>query len=210
MAEENQSWPLNPSRLNRRSDEENPIFKIIRKERSNKCFVYVFAAIVLLSIFILVFALVVLRPKSPSVKLRSVAVKSLRYTTSPFPSLNATLIAEISVENPNFGSFKFDNSTASFLYEGTQISGKKSAKGNVNARETKRINLSLEVRSSRLTEAQNLVNDLNSGIVKLSCRARFIGKVHLVKILKTKKSKDMNCNMSLSLKNRTIKDLLCN
>ncbi|XP_015896529.3 late embryogenesis abundant protein At1g64065 [Ziziphus jujuba] len=210
MAEEIQSWPLNPSRLNHRSDEENPVFNNIRKERSNKCFVYVFTAIVLQSIFILVFALVVLRPKSPSVKLRSVTVKSLRYTTSPLPSLNATLVAEISIKNPNFGSFKFENSAVSFLYEGKQINGKKTVKGNVSARETKRFNVSVEVRSSRLSEKQNLVNDLNSGIVKLSSLARIVGKVHLIKILKTKKTKEMNCTMSINLKNRTIKDLLCN
>lgn len=98
----------------------------------------------------------------------------------------------------------------SFLYEGKQINGKKTVKGNVSARETKRFNVSVEVRSSRLSEKQNLVNDLNSGIVKLSSLARIVGKVHLIKILKTKKTKEMNCTMSINLKNRTIKDLLCN
>ncbi|KAF3448633.1 hypothetical protein FNV43_RR09346 [Rhamnella rubrinervis] len=209
--QENHSWPMAPALIYQKSDEENPTFKAIRKERTNnKCFVFIFAGIVIHCIFILVFALIVLRPKSPDVKLRSVTVKGLRYATSPWPSFNATLTAEITIKNPNFGSFRFENTTASLVYEGVKIGGKRTSKSGVNARGTKVMNVGIDVRSSRLPEGpNNLGNDLNSGTLKLSGQAKFSGTLHLVKILRCKKTSELNCTFTLYLTSRTIKDLLC-
>ncbi|PON97740.1 Immunoglobulin-like fold containing protein [Trema orientale] len=210
MAEESQSWPLAPSRIHRRSDEENPTFKAIRKERANKCFIYVFSAIVVLSILLLVFALIVLRPKSPAVKLRSISVKSLRYATSPWPDINATLVAEVSIENPNFGPYRFENSSARFLYGGQKIGERRFGKGRVGAKGTGRLSLTMEVRSSRLPEGANeLSSDLNSGVFKMSSYARISGKVRLIKIIQTRKTSEMRCNMTLVLKTKKIRDWRC-
>ncbi|KAF3447665.1 hypothetical protein FNV43_RR08367 [Rhamnella rubrinervis] len=173
--QENHSWPMAPALIYQKSDEENPTFKAIRKERTNnKCFVFIFAGIVIHCIFILVFALIVLRPKSPDVKLR------------------------------------FENTTASLVYEGVKIGGKRTSKSGVNARGTKVMNVGIDVRSSRLPEGpNNLGNDLNSGTLKLSGQAKFSGTLHLVKILRCKKTSELNCTFTLYLTSRTIKDLLC-
>ncbi|KAL5551875.1 hypothetical protein UlMin_002051 [Ulmus minor] len=211
MAEETQSWPLAPARVYNRSDEENPTFKAIRRERNNKCFVYVFLVIVILSIILLVFSLVVLRPKSPDVKLRSVMVRNLRYTTSKKPSLNATLVAQVMIKNPNFGYFVLENrNVASFFYRGTKFGEKRIQKGSVDVRETKKSSVVVDLRSSKLPENQNLGNDLNSGFLKLSFRSKIVGEVHLMKIFKNKRTSYLNCNMTLNLKRRRVKDLLCN
>ncbi|CAL9030261.1 unnamed protein product, partial [Prunus brigantina] len=212
MAEqESQVWPLAPSRLHRRSDEENPTFKAIRRERSNKCFVYVFAAIVLQSVFILVFALVVLRVKSPGFNLSSVAVKSLKHTTSPTSSLNATLVTELAIKNKNFGEYKFEGSSASLWYGGFKVGEAKIGKGSVKARGTRRVSLSIEVRSNRLPqEAKNgFEGEMNSGYLKISSYAKLSGKVNLMKIMKKRKTIDTNCTMVVVLKSRTVKDLFC-
>ncbi|PQM36622.1 late embryogenesis abundant protein [Prunus yedoensis var. nudiflora] len=211
MAEqESQVWPLAPSRLFRRSDEENPTFKAIRRERSNKCFVYVFAAIVLQSILILVFALVVLRVKSPGFNLSSVAVKNLKHTTSP-TSLNATLATELVIKNKNFGEYKFEGSSASLWYGGFKVGEAKIGNGSVKARGTKRVSLSIEVKSNRLPqEAKNgFEGEMNSGYLKISSYAKLSGKVNLMKKIKTRKTIDTNCTMVVVLKSRTVKDLVC-
>lgn len=209
--QESQSWPLAPARVHRRSDDENPAFKALRKERTNKCFVYIFAGIVFLCAILLIFALIVFRSKSPDVRLRSVAVKSLRYSKSPSPSLNATLVAVVTIRNPNFGPYVFgNNNSASFLYGGAKLGEHKIGGGEARWKGTERMSITMEVRSSRLPEgSNNLSGDLNSGFVNLSSYCRFTGKVHLLKIFKNRKTAKMNCNMTLVLRTKTIKDLRC-
>ncbi|XP_062074463.1 late embryogenesis abundant protein At1g64065-like [Humulus lupulus] len=210
MAEESQSWPLAPNRIHHRSDEENPAFKAIRKERSNKCFIYVFATIVALGLVLLVFSLIVLRPKSPDVKIRSVTVKSLHYATSPWPSVNATLVAELSIKNPNFGPYSFDASSARILYGGQKIGERRFTKGRTATKGTSRFSVTMDVRSSRLPEgANNMTSDLNNGVFKISSYARISGKVQLIKIINNRKTREMKCSMTLVLKTKRIKDLRC-
>ncbi|KAM1025067.1 hypothetical protein ACFX13_038965 [Malus domestica] len=210
--QESQIWPLAPSRLHRRSDEENPTFKAIRRERSNKCFVYVFAGIVLQSIIILVFALVVFRVKSPGFNLSSVQIKTLKSTGSPAASFNATLSAQMAIKNKNFGEYKFEGSSASLWYGEFKVGEAKFAKGSVKARGTRKVNLRIEVRSNRLPkDVQNggLGSEINSGFLNISSYAKISGRVHLMKIMKKRKTIDMNCTMVLVLKNKTVKDLVC-
>lgn len=207
--QESQVWPLAPGKLHNRSDYENPTFKAIRRERTNKCFVYVFAGIVLFCIAVLVFALLVFRVKSPEIQLRSVSVKNLKYSSWP-PSFNASLSAQMTVKNPNFGDYKFQPSTVSFLYGGSKVGSSKVAKGEAKVKKTGRVRFAVDVRSNRLPEgANNLTSDINSGMLKLTGSGKVSGKVTLWKILNKKKTGKMDCTMTLVLKSKTIKDLVC-
>ncbi|EXC34335.1 hypothetical protein L484_006690 [Morus notabilis] len=209
--QESQSWPLAPMRVHQRSDEENPAFKALRKERTNKCFVYIFAGIVILGAILLIFALIVLRSKSPEIKLKSVTVKSLDYSTSPWPSLNATLIATVAIKNPNFGPYRFgSNNSAVFLYGGGKLGEQRIRQGKATAKATKRVNVTVEIRTSRLPQgSNNLGGDLSSGMVNLSSYCKFTGRVHLIKIFENRKTAEMNCAMTLVLKTKMIKNLRC-
>lgn len=210
MVEESQSWPLAAARLYRRSDEENPTLKAIRKERSNKCFIYVFSGIVILSIILLVLSLLFLRPKSPNLNLISIRVKNLKYSNSPLlPSLNASLVALLKIKNPNFGDFKFDPSTGCFLYGSVKIAEAKIGKGVLNFRGTKILNMNFEVRSNKLTNSYSLRSDINYGMLKLTGYAKIKGKLHFLKIIKTTRTRDMICTMNLILRSKIIKDLQC-
>ncbi|PRQ17548.1 putative Late embryogenesis abundant protein, LEA-14 [Rosa chinensis] len=206
--QESQVWPLAPGKLHQRSD-ENPTFKAIRRERSNKCFVYVFTGIVLFSIAILVFALLVLRVKSPEIKLRSVTVKNLKYSSWP-PSFNTSLSAQMTVKNPNFGDYEFVPTTVSFLYGGSKVGSTKVVKGQAKVKKTGRVSFGVDLRSNKLPEgANNLTSDINSGMLKLTGTGKVSGKVTLWKIINKRKTGKMDCTMTLVLKSKTIKDLVC-
>ncbi|XP_050378077.1 late embryogenesis abundant protein At1g64065-like [Argentina anserina] len=207
--QESQVWPIAPGKLHRRSDDD-PTFKAIRRERTNKCFVYVFTGIVLFSIAILVFALLVLRVKSPEIRLRSVVVKSLKYTSSP-PTFNTSLSAHMSVKNPNFGDYEFVPTTVSFLYGGSKVGSTKVAKGQAKLKKTESLSFGpVDLRSNRLPEGANtLAGDINSGMLKLAVAGKVSGKVTLWKIINRRKTGKMDCTMTLVLKSKTIKDLRC-
>ncbi|MCJ1883101.1 hypothetical protein LNY03_28740, partial [Pseudomonas nitroreducens] len=89
MSDGNQIVPLAPANSYQRSDEEYATIqhKALRQKRSGKCFFYSLALIVILSAIILVFAIIV-TPRTPRVKLSSVAVEHLSYGNNPVPSFN--------------------------------------------------------------------------------------------------------------------------
>ncbi|KAK9277146.1 hypothetical protein L1049_006685 [Liquidambar formosana] len=213
MAEESEVSSLAPPRSYSRSDEELAwhMPNASRHKKSNKCLVYILAGIVIQSIILLSFASVVLRVTTPAVKLRWVAVKNLKYdSTTPSSSLNATLIAEVTVKNRNFGRFEFENSTASFTYGDMKLGDMKIGTGRVKARETNRVNVTAEVRSNGLPDNMNLSSDIGSGTLELRSYAKLSGRVLVMKIVKKRETPEMNCNMTLNLSRGEIQDLLCN
>ncbi|CAN6718652.1 unnamed protein product [Malus baccata var. baccata] len=70
----------------------------------------------------------------------------------------------------------------------------------------------IEVRSNRLpkdVQIGGLGSEINSGYLNISSYAKISGRVHLMNIMKKRKTIDMNCTMVLVLKNKTVKDLVC-
>ncbi|XP_010251607.1 PREDICTED: late embryogenesis abundant protein At1g64065-like [Nelumbo nucifera] len=180
-----------------------------RRMQNMKCYAYIAAFAVFQTIIILVFALTVLKIKTPSVKLTSVTVDRLNSATTPSPSFNMTLTAEIAVKNKNFGHFKFDNSTATVSYGGTAVGEAFVPMARAKARKTRRMNITMEVTSERLSGVTNLSNDLSSGTLTLNSYAKLSGKVHLMKIMKKRKSAEMNCTIAVNLGSKTIQKVEC-
>ncbi|KAF8379615.1 hypothetical protein HHK36_029056 [Tetracentron sinense] len=210
--EKDQVYPLAPSSKRPRSDEESATMaqsKELRRKRNIECYAHIAVGVVLLTIIILVFALTVMRIKTPDVKLRSVTVENLNVGTTASPSFNMTLIAEVSVKNKNFGHFKFENSTATVSYRGMTVGEAYIAKGRAKARKTRRMNVTIDVNSDRLTGVSNLSSDINSGILTLRSQAKLSGKVHLMEMIKKRKTAEMSCTMTISLISPGILDLIC-
>lgn len=195
----------------RRDDLEFSTFKhgdqLRRPARSTtgRCFVCVLAGFVVLSVVVLVFAATVLRVKSPDAKLTSVTVlKSLTYGGSPSPSFNATLVAEMSVKNMNFGYFEFESGVANVRYGGVIVGKRKIVGGVLNAKGTMKMNITVDLTASNVSEI-----DVNSGVLELRSYAKLRGRICSMKILKKMKTAEMNCTMTINLTAATINDLLC-
>ncbi|XP_040988359.1 late embryogenesis abundant protein At1g64065-like [Juglans microcarpa x Juglans regia] len=180
-----------------------------RAARSSKCPVCVLAAIVILSIILLIFALTVLRIRSLDVKLTSVTFKNLRYGVQKSPSFNATMVLEMTIKNMNFGQFEFENGLAYVKHRGVTVGKKNIGHGFVDARETMKLNLTVDVRSHNKPSDTDLSSDIGSGMLELSSYAKFRGTLRSVKIIEKIKSAELNCTMTLNLASGTSKDLRC-
>ncbi|KAF8369382.1 hypothetical protein HHK36_032348 [Tetracentron sinense] len=190
-------------------DEEAGLqFKELRRKKRIKCYAYIAAFAVFQTIIILVFALTVMRIKTPDVKLRSVTVEGLQVDNTT-PSFSMTLIAEVTVKNKNFGHYKFDNTTATISYGGITVGEAVIAKGRAKARNTRKMNITMAVTSSQLSGNSNLGSEINSGMVTLSSYAKLSGKVQLMKMMKKRKTAEMNCTMALNLTSKAIQNLNC-
>lgn len=216
MAEDNidnQAKPLAPANIYGRSDEEEFPFAPPRpkhQKKSSKCPVYFLLLVTIVSILAFIFANIVLRLANPNVELHSVTVQRLSTLTGLTASINGTLVAEIDIENSNFGYFGFGDSSIAFLYQNVTLGVANVTRGRVFARKTDTVSVSVEVRSTYgLAQDQNFTSDFGSGIVELRSFALVSGRVHIRKLLSRWRSDLMNCTMNLHLSNQEIQDLRC-
>uniref|UniRef100_A0A5B6ZDV1 Late embryogenesis abundant protein LEA-2 subgroup domain-containing protein n=1 Tax=Davidia involucrata TaxID=16924 RepID=A0A5B6ZDV1_DAVIN len=172
------------------------------KRNRKKCLAYVAAFIVFQTAIIMVFALTVMKIKSPKVRFGAVSVDNFSSgDTNSSPSLSMRLITQFTVKNTNFGHFKYDNSTVTIFYGGMPVADALIPNGRARARQTKKLDITLDISSDRLsgTGNTNLANDINSGVLTLTSQAKLSGKVHLMKVIKKKKSGEMSCTIQINL-----------
>ncbi|XP_022754110.1 late embryogenesis abundant protein At1g64065-like [Durio zibethinus] len=182
-----------------------------KKMQNMKCYAYIVAGVVFQTIIILVFALTVMRIKTPRVRVRSVTVQNLNYNASGAPHFNMTLIMEIAVKNTNFGHFRFENTTANITFGSVVVGRGEIIKSRARARKTKRMNVAVDIVSSSAISDGNdeLRTELSSGTLRLAGVARLRGKVTLMKMMKKSKTAEMNCTMTVNLSSHALQDLDC-
>ncbi|CAI9759368.1 unnamed protein product [Fraxinus pennsylvanica] len=195
-----QGYPLAPASVMPRSDEESAAFRSIdnqelKKKKRLKCFTYIAIFAVFQAIIILVFALTVMRVKTPKVRLGDVSI-SRTNGTGEF-----RFTAIVLVRNRNFGHYKFDDTMATIKSGDATVGLFVIPESRAKARSTRRLNVIADINSS---------SGNNSGVLPLSVEAKLRGKVRLIKVIKRNKSADMNCTMSINLATNAVQDLNCN
>ncbi|WRX28462.1 Late embryogenesis abundant protein [Theobroma cacao] len=197
MAESDVAFPMEQS-------------KELKRKKRMKCLAYVAAFVIFQTAIILVFALTVMRIKNPKFRIRSVLVDDLTFNNSS-PSFNMKFIAQVTVKNTNFGHYKFENSTVTFAYKGSQVGEALVTKGRARARarSTKKMNVTMDLNSNGVANDSDLGSDLNSGFLTLTSQSILNGKVHLMKVIKKKKSVEMNCTMTVNLAQKLVRDIKC-
>ncbi|KAK9293296.1 hypothetical protein L1049_021288 [Liquidambar formosana] len=209
MARNEQSTsPLAPANRYARSDTESAttLSKELRRKRNMKRLAYFAAFAVFQTIVILVFSLTVMRIKSPKFRVQSARIENL---TTINGALSMTFYAQVGVKNTNFGHFKYENSTIAFAYRGIPVGEATVVKARAKARSTKKIDVIADLASSILSSNSEFASDISVGILPLTSQSRLNGKVHLMKIMKKKKSTQMNCTMEVNIVAQTIQNLKC-
>ncbi|EOY24871.1 Late embryogenesis abundant hydroxyproline-rich glycofamily protein, putative [Theobroma cacao] len=214
MAEKDQQvHPLAPANGHPRSDEESASLqsKELKRKKRIKYAVYIAAFAVFQTVVILIFALTVMRVKNPKVRIGKVTVETMETSnTEAAASFNLRFITQVTVKNTNFGHYKFDNATMSFLYDGVMVGEAIIPKARARARSTKKLDVTVEVNSSALTSTTTgLGSELSSSVLTLNSQAKLKGKVELMKVMKKKKSPEMNCTLIFNVSTRSLQDLKC-
>ncbi|GLT48164.1 hypothetical protein SLA2020_218050 [Shorea laevis] len=215
MAEKTQQvHPLAPANGYPRSDEEAASIqaKELKRKKRIKWAVYIAAFAVFQTIIILVFALTFMRIRNPKVRFGTIDIQSFQTTvpTGASPaSFDMRFIAQVTVKNTNFGHYKFDNSTMSFFYDGVEVGQAIIPKARARARSTKKLNVTVELRSNGLPNTATLGTQLSSNVLTLNSQAKVTGKVELMKVMKRKKSAEMECTLVFNVKTKTVQELKC-
>ncbi|XP_059650974.1 uncharacterized protein LOC132298590 [Cornus florida] len=201
-----QVYPLAPPSVHPRSDAESAWSESeqeLRRKKRMKLFMYIAAFVVFQTIVILIFALTVMRVKTPNVKIQTVTVQNLNRDSSAY---NMTLIAEVRIKNKNFGDYKYDSAPMNVTYGGAIVGTGSIPKGKAKAKKTRRVNVTMEVSSNGVSDASS---GISSGILWFNSQATLTGKVHLMKVMKKRKTVRMNCTMAVNLTSGAIQELSC-
>lgn len=206
MADKNQRWFLASfTNGGTQIDEEQ------RKRRRKKCLLYAFLLGVLKAGITLLFLLTVLRFRTPKFRIRSAAFETFDYSAAASnPSFNARMRAELTLKNSNFIKYKFPSSDISFYYNGERVGSALVPDSRVRMRSTEEWEVVVELSAVGLIGREQLGSDLRSGVLILNGRSRLSGKVELLKLLKKKKSTEMDCTLAVDLNQRMVRDLKCN
>lgn len=132
-----------------------------------------------------------MRVKSPRVRLERVTVQNSTGNG------NKRLSAQVIVKNTNFGHYKFESGTATLVNEGGVTVGQfVIPEARARARSTKRIEILVDVSG-------------DGGVVVVTGRTRLRGKVVFMKVLKRKKSADMDCTLSIDFSRNDVQRVTC-
>ncbi|KAL7214195.1 hypothetical protein ACSBR1_026588 [Camellia fascicularis] len=139
---------------------------------------------------------------------RSATFKTFNIATSSF---NLTMNAELGVKNPNFGPYKYRNTTVEFYYGVTLVGTAIIPKSKVGHLKTKKFNVAVNlITPPSLLSDTKLASDISFGLLPLSSQSKLSEKVKLILIMNKKKSTQMSCTMNVNIKTQQLQDVMCN
>ncbi|KAK8523138.1 hypothetical protein V6N13_113094 [Hibiscus sabdariffa] len=147
------------------------------------------------------------KPKHPKIILQSVTLEDIQLV---FPDLkgNVTLGLTVTVDNPNYGGFKYDNGTAYVNYGGNLVAEAPIGKDSISPRSKHNISTSVTIFADKLVVDSNFWSDFLRGAFNFTSSTSLHGKVKVFNIFKLKASSSSDCNISVFLLNQTT-DSVC-
>ncbi|KAK2973767.1 hypothetical protein RJ640_018975 [Escallonia rubra] len=215
MASDEQEKPLAPTAYRISVPEDRAMSMELKRLYSNRYYVKwcgcISALFLILVVVVLVLVFTVFRVKDPVIKMNSAKIEGLdRLNVSNIdPSTNLTVIADVSVKNPNVASFKYENATTRLFYDGVVVGEARTPGGRAKARRTVRLNLTIDVMLGKILDVPRLGADLRSGVLPVSSYTSISGKVKIVNVIKRNVVVRLNCTMSVNITSRGIQDQHC-
>ncbi|KAM7499727.1 hypothetical protein LguiA_024141 [Lonicera macranthoides] len=206
--EQRQGYPLAPATGYTRSDQEaaSGNSKELRKKKRMKCLLYIILFAVFQTGIITLFALTIMKFRTPKFRVRSASFETL---DAPSTSFNMRMNAELGVKNTNFGHFRYRDTTIDLYYRGTKVGETSVQRARARARSTRKFNISVDLTSTNVTDTARLASDISSGILPLTAQARLRGRITIMLIMKKNKSANMNCTMQANIQTRQLQNLIC-
>lgn len=165
------------------------------------------ATVVLLGLTVLILSLTVLRTKDPTLTVNGISMPRFSAAPGDFGGgslvfVNATLLADLSLRNPNVASFRFGRSATKLYYGGETVGVAYLPEGKVGARRTSRLTATVDVLTVRVARRMNVTPEMvtsGTATVELTSFTDVSGKVSVIGVFKRKIEIAMNCSLTLTL-----------
>ncbi|XP_014515388.1 late embryogenesis abundant protein At1g64065 [Vigna radiata var. radiata] len=213
MVDREQARPLAPA-IERPSSEEHDS-SLHPKTQAHKKLIKRCAcpliSLLLLAILIIVLIFTVFRVKDPVITMNGVRITKLELsnTMTLQTRANMSLVADVSVKNPNVASFRYSNTTTSLYYRGVMVGEARGPPGRAKARRTIRMNVTIDVITDRVVSSPDFTTDLGSGLMTMSSFSRVPGQVKILNLFKRHVVVKMNCSTTFNISTQAIKEQSC-
>ncbi|KAK7382037.1 hypothetical protein VNO80_00682 [Phaseolus coccineus] len=213
MVDREQARPLAPA-IERPSSEEDDTSLQPQKQAHKKLIKRCACPLIfllLLAIVIIVLIFTVFRVKDPVITMNGVKITKLELsnTMTPQSGANMSLVADVSVKNPNVASFRYSNTTTSLYYRGIMVGEARGPPGRAKARRTIRMNVTIDVIADRVVSSPDFRTDLGSGLMTMSSFSRVPGQVKILNLFKRHVVVKMNCSTTFNISTQAIKEQSC-
>lgn len=160
--------------------------------------------IVIIVIISATLALTVFKPKDPEIDARAVGIQNIQLSLFPKLSVNATLDMEVTIKNPNYGSFKFENTTANVDYHGDIVAKFPMGSQNVPARGQVSLRALVSVMGDKLVSNPFFMGDFGLGSLNFTSDSALHGKVTVWNVIKVKATAYSACEISVFVATRNV------
>ncbi|KAI4305128.1 hypothetical protein L6164_028514 [Bauhinia variegata] len=111
---------------------------------------------------------------------------------------------DITIENPNYASFRYHNSTAYVNYHDLVVSEVPMKAQLIPARSKINLTTSADFMVGKLIEDPNFWSDFAYGTLNLTSTATLPGKVTMLKIIKFKGTVNNGCDISVNISSMAV------
>ncbi|XP_019162873.1 PREDICTED: uncharacterized protein LOC109159236 [Ipomoea nil] len=189
---------------------KEPSTKPKMRWRGRNICVVITVAVVLLAVIAVVVGVTLFKAKHAVTTFDSVNLRDLDLSIDA-PRLavhvNLTVDARVSVTNPNRVGFKYDSTSVLLRYRGQNIGDAPIFAGEIGARETTSMNVTVTITGDRLLTSSQFFSDVISGVVPLSTYMRLTGKVHI--LFKIHVKSVTTCDLFIDIANTTLTKQSC-
>ncbi|KAL5573301.1 hypothetical protein UlMin_022898 [Ulmus minor] len=147
--------------------------------------------LVIVTIIIVTLCLTIFKPKQPYVTLNqmNLSLTSINGT----PDFQIDLV--VSIQNPNYGSFKYKNTTASVSYHKRIVAEVPIESRRVPARDELNFTTTADILDYKIVENPKYMEDLSAGQFNFSSKATLHGKVRVLKMFKFRATVFSTCQI---------------
>ncbi|OEL27436.1 hypothetical protein BAE44_0011545 [Dichanthelium oligosanthes] len=130
-------------------------------------------------------------------------------TTQP-PLLTLTVVADVSVKNPNAASLWYGATETSVYYRARRVGEARGPPGTAPARRTVRLNVTVDVAVGALLGDPAFLGDVAAGAVAVATATRVRGRVAVLGgIVRRRVVLEMNCTATIAVADMSISDQSC-
>ncbi|XP_011095803.1 uncharacterized protein LOC105175154 [Sesamum indicum] len=180
------------------------------RRRRKYAYLWVVTAVVGSGLLFLILGLTVFKPKHLVTAVNSFSLAHFDSSVDILKRrvyLNFTLDAQVTVENPNWVGLKYANTTAVLRYRGNDAGEAPIPAGEIGARDTRILNISLALMADRLLDDSDFYSNAISGtlhfqnFVRVSGKVRIVFNIHVVAY--------STCDLDIHLSTATITNKTC-
>ncbi|KAD3336694.1 hypothetical protein R6Q59_028214 [Mikania micrantha] len=139
----------------------------------------------------------IFKPKQPEITTQSVTLESFSTNVFDVEDTNVTLGITITIKNPNYGGFKYENSTSYVTYHGDVVAMAPVTADTIPSRGQHNVGATVLVIGKSLISNPNFLKDLATNTLNFTSTTTLKGKAIVLKLFKKKATTYSSCDVSL-------------